>query len=146
VSDTEDFLGSVMPRVLEADTAIHNGDAGPRSAIWSPNDPVTLFGAVLTGTGWGEIRQVFETLASRFSNGSYDYEVIAAGASGDLGYVVGIEHSSASVGGAAPEAYDCEPRRSFAGRTVNGESCIGTLIRCRISDAARRQLARINEG
>jgi ketosteroid isomerase-like protein len=75
-------------------------------AIWSHNDPVTVFGAALSVSGWAEIRPVFEFLGSRFSNGTYEYEVTAAGASGDLGYIVGIEHSSASVGGAAPEAYE----------------------------------------
>ena len=95
-----------MPRLTHADLAIHNGDAGPRKAIWSHEDPVTLFGAVRNGRGWDELGSVFDWLASRFSNGSYEYEVLAAGASGDLGYIVGIEHSSASIGGAEPESYE----------------------------------------
>jgi ketosteroid isomerase-like protein len=67
---------------------------------------VTLFGAVLMGTGWREIAPVFERLASRFSNcESFEYEVIAAGASGDLAYIAGVEHTTAAVGDAAPEAY-----------------------------------------
>jgi hypothetical protein len=45
LNETEDFLGSVLPRLTEADTALHNSDAGPRMAMWSHNDPVTLFGA-----------------------------------------------------------------------------------------------------
>ncbi len=49
---------------------------------------------------------MFESLASRFSNGQYSYEVIAAGASGDLGYIAGIEHSTVSVSGAPPESYE----------------------------------------
>ena len=54
--------------------------------------------------GWDEIAPAFEFLASRFSNcKSFEYEVIAAGASGDLGYIVGIEHTIAAVGSAAPE-------------------------------------------
>lgn len=45
-------------------------------------------------------------LAERFSNcESFEYEVIAAGASGDLAYIVGIEHTTASVWGAPPEPY-----------------------------------------
>lgn len=106
MSQTEAFLASVLPRLTEADNALHNGDAGPRKAVWSHNDPVTLFGAARTGRGWDELRQVFDWLGSRFSNGTYEYEVLAAGASGDLGYIVGIEHSSASIGGAEPEAYE----------------------------------------
>jgi hypothetical protein len=89
LGETEDFLGSVLPRLTKAEAALHNGDAAPRITIWSHNDPVTLFGAALMGSRWPEIRHVFESLASRFSNGTYQYEVIAAGASGDLGYMVG---------------------------------------------------------
>jgi ketosteroid isomerase-like protein len=145
VSESEDFLGSVMPRLTQADTALHNGDAGPRFAMWSHNDPVTLFGALLTATGWGEIGPAFDWLASRFSSGSYDYEVIAAGASGDLGYVVGIEHSSASVAGAAPEAY--ELRVTTILRREDGEWRVVHRHADPVpdSDSARRQLARLDE-
>ncbi len=106
MNETEVFLESVLPRLTDADTALHSGNAAPRIAVWSHNDPVTLFGALLNKSGWSEIAPTFEWLASRFSNGAYEYEVIAAGASGDLGYIAGIEHSTASVGGAAPEAYE----------------------------------------
>ena len=145
MGETEDFLGSVLPRLTEADTALHNGDAGPRIAIWSHNDPVTLFGAALMGSGWTEIRQVFESLASRFSNGTYEYEVIAAGAGGDLGYVVGIEHSTVSVGGATPEAYELRVSEVF--RREDGEWKVVHRHADPMpdSDAARRQLARLDE-
>jgi hypothetical protein len=39
------FLGETMPRRMEGDKALHDGDAHPRLAMWSQNDPVTLFGA-----------------------------------------------------------------------------------------------------
>ena len=55
LGDTEDFLESVLPRLTEADTALHNGDVAPRIAIWSHNDPVTVFGAALMGSGWTEM-------------------------------------------------------------------------------------------
>ena len=120
MSETEDFLESVLPRLKEESIALHNGDAGPRMALWSHNDPVTLFGAAVTRSGWGEIDPAFEWLASRFSNcKSFEYEVIAAGASGDLGYLVGIEHTTASVGGAAPEPYALRVTTVF--RRENGE-------------------------
>lgn len=105
MSQTEAFVASVLPRLTEADTALHKGDAGLRKAMWSHADPVTLFGAARSASGWSELAQLFDWLGSRFSNGTYEYEVLAAGASGDLGYIVGIEHSSASIGGAEPEAY-----------------------------------------
>lgn len=145
MGETEDFLGSVLPRLTEADTALHNGDAAPRIAIWSHNDPVTLFGAALMGSGWTEIRQVFESLASRFSKGTYEYEVIAAGASSELGYVVGIEHSTVSVGGATPEAYELRVTEVF--RREDGEWKVVHRHADPMpdSDAARRQLARLDE-
>ena len=106
MTQTEVFLASVLPRLTEEGKALHNGDAGPRKAVWSHTDPVTLFGAARSGSGWDELRQLFDWLESPFSNGTYEYEVLAAGASGDLGYIVGIEHSSVSIGGAKPEAYE----------------------------------------
>lgn len=145
MNETEVFLASVLPRLTEADTALHNGDAGPRMAIWSHNDPVTLFGALLGASGWGAISQVFERLASRFSKGSYDNDVIAAGASGDLGYIVAIEHSTASVGGAAPEAY--ELRVTTILRREDGEWRVVHRHADPMpdSDSATRQLGRLGE-
>jgi len=54
-------------------------------------------------SGWPEVGGLFDWLASNFTNGtSYELEVTSAGVSGDLGYVVGSEHSMASVAGEAP--------------------------------------------
>jgi ketosteroid isomerase-like protein len=56
-------------------------------------------------SGWPEVESLFDWLASNFSNGSvYELDVTAANVSGDLGYVAGAEHSTASVGGKAPAA------------------------------------------
>lgn len=105
-AEVDDFLAATMPRLNAAETALHNGDAGPRFATWSHNDPVTVLGAAATAIGWGEIGPLFERLGSSFSNcTSFQNEVIAAGASGDLAYIVAFEHTTASIGGAAPEAY-----------------------------------------
>lgn len=104
--DTEEFLASVLPRLTAADTAIHNGDAAPRKALWSTKDPVTLFGAAVTTTGWPEIDATFDWLASRFSDcTSFEIEVVSAGASGDLAYLVVFEHTTASIGGGPPVSY-----------------------------------------
>jgi ketosteroid isomerase-like protein len=145
VGETEDFLRSVLPRLTDADTALHNGDAAPRFAIWSHDDPVTLFGAAMMGSGWSQIGQVFESLASRFSNGTYEYEVIAAGASGDLGYVVGIEHSTVSVGGATPEAYELRVTEVFRREDGDWKVVHRHADPMPDSDAARRQLSRLVE-
>jgi ketosteroid isomerase-like protein len=106
VSDTEEFLASVLPLLLAADTALHNGDAALRKALWSRNDPLTLFGAAMMTTGWAEIEATFDRLATRFSDcTSFDIEVGAAEARGDLAYLVAIEHTTASIGGDSPAPY-----------------------------------------
>jgi len=106
VNESDDFLQSVLPRLTEVDTAIHNGDAKPRLALWSTNHPLTVFGAAMSATGREEITSLFEWLAGRFSNcESFEYEVVAADARGDLGYIAGVEHTTASVAGAPPEPY-----------------------------------------
>jgi ketosteroid isomerase-like protein len=120
MAEVDSFLASTMPRLRKAEIALHNGDARPRSAMWSQSDPLTLFGAVKSVTGWAEIGPAFEWLAKSFSNcESHEYEVIAAGASGDLAYVVGVEHTTASVGGAAPAAYSLRVTTVF--RREEGE-------------------------
>jgi ketosteroid isomerase-like protein len=114
MQELDSFLTSTMPLLMAADTALHNGDASPRVAIWSHKEPVTLFGAAVTKIGWEEIGPTFEWLASNFSNcTSFECEVIAAGASGDLAYIVGIEHTTASIGGAGPKSYSLRATTIF---------------------------------
>lgn len=104
--EVDAFLAETLPRLNAAEIALHNGDAGPRFAMWSQNDPVTLFGAALTGNGWSQIAPIFEQLGAMLSNcTSFQNEVVAAGASGDLAYIVALEHTTASVKGAPPQSY-----------------------------------------
>jgi ketosteroid isomerase-like protein len=95
MSELDDLLTQTLTRQLEAEQALCSGDPGPRLAMWSTQDPVTVLGAEKTVTGSEEVRQTFHWLASRFSNLSdYRFELVAAGASGDLAYTVGYEHTS----------------------------------------------------
>jgi ketosteroid isomerase-like protein len=104
-SETEAFLAEMIPLQVAAETAIHNGDVEPRLALWSRKDPVTLFGAILSAEGWSALEPAFRTVAGWFSDSvDYRYEVIAAGASGDLAYTVGYEHNQVSVDG-QPRTY-----------------------------------------
>lgn len=104
MSELDAFLATTLPRQIEAETALHNGDPEPRLKMWSTKDPVSLFG------GWGpcksgskEVTRIFRWVASRFSNCSaYRFELLAAGVSGDLAYTVGYEHSIRSVDGRPP--------------------------------------------
>ncbi len=120
MAETEAFLASMLPRLRAADTALHNGEAGLRKALWSTSDPVTLLGAAVTTTGWPQIEAAFDWLASRFSDcASFEIEVVAAGASGDLAYLVAFEHTTASIGGAPPAPYSLRVTTVF--RREGGE-------------------------
>jgi ketosteroid isomerase-like protein len=99
-TDTEQFLAEMLPPQRAAEQAIHNGDVEPRLALWSRTDPVTLFGAKLSSSGWADLEPTFRTVASWFSDSQeYEFEVIAAGASGDLAYTVGYERNRVTVDG-----------------------------------------------
>ena len=100
MTDVDDFLDDVLPRLRAAEIALHRGDAGARSALWSHADPVTLFGAETNRSGWSELEPTFAWLAGRFTEcESLEYEVVAAGAGGDLAYLVAIERITATVNG-----------------------------------------------
>jgi ketosteroid isomerase-like protein len=105
-SETRAFLDDMWPRQLEAERAIHDGDAEPRKALWSHRDPVTLLGAFMARReGWASLDVDFDHVASWFSDcTSYDVQLVAAGASGDLAYTVSFESTSCSVNG-EPRSY-----------------------------------------
>lgn len=100
-SEVDAFLAEVLPLQVAAEQAMHQGDARPRSELWSQADPVSLFGAWFpVRTGWADVGEAFDRIAARFPDShEYRYEVIAAGASGDLAYTVGFEHNTVSVNG-----------------------------------------------
>ena len=45
MTDRDDFLAWVKTALYEAELALHNGDAAPRRALWSRNEPVSVLGA-----------------------------------------------------------------------------------------------------
>jgi hypothetical protein len=106
MSELDDFLTKTLARQVEAEEALHNGDPTLRMQMWSTQDPVTLFGAATSNSGWDEVSQVFRWLGSRFSDcTAYRFELVAAGASSDLAYTVGYEHTSVSMDGVPVEPY-----------------------------------------
>src|SRR5215472_12852504 len=106
MTETEQFLATMRAQISETEIALHNGDPGPRIAMWSRTEPLTLFGAAISGRGWGEIGPIFDTLGKQFANClSYENEIVAAEARGDMAYTVALEHTTASVNGAEPEPY-----------------------------------------
>ena len=72
----------------------------PRLAMWSTQEPVTLFGVDATKQGTEAVRRTFAWQASWISHcTAHRLELVAAGASGDLAYTVAFEHATVSVGG-----------------------------------------------
>lgn len=117
----EDFLAATLDRHIDAERSLHSGDLAPRLETWSHKDPVTLFGAGVTWrSGWDEVRPVFEWLTGRFAGcEEYDFELITAGVSGELAYVVGIERYTAIT--AAGTALRNELRATHIYRLEAGE-------------------------
>lgn len=100
MSERDDFMAWIGSRLKDAEIALHNGDAAPRFAIWSRNEPVSVLGAWMTGNGPDEVGYIFRQLEASFSDcTSYSHEVIAADVIGGMAYTVGYEHTSASVNG-----------------------------------------------
>ena len=106
MSDVDDFVAEIHPRLVTELQALHNGDPGPRLAMWSSRDPVTLFGAAMSGSGWEQVSGIFRSIASRWSDCTDQrVELLAAGVSGELAYSVELEHTSVSVDGVPAEPY-----------------------------------------
>ena len=100
MSDRDDFLAWANTRLKDAEVALHNGNAAPRRAIWSRNDPVTVLGAWRSATGQHEVGDLFGQLEASFSNcTSYSNEIVAADVIGDMAYTVAYEHTEAAVNG-----------------------------------------------
>lgn len=96
----EDFLADVLPRHIEAAEALHHGKATPMSNLLGHGAPLSLFpGMAEHQTRRGDILSTFSEVAARFTDSTpLTFELIAADVDGDLGYVVGYEHSEVSLG------------------------------------------------
>ena len=105
MTDHDDFRAWVETVLYEAELALHNGDAAPRRAIWSRNEPVSVLGAWRNAHGQQELDELFAALAGSFSEcRSYEFDLQAYDVVGDMAYTAGLEHTSASVSG-QPRSY-----------------------------------------
>src|SRR3954447_19116225 len=110
----DDFLREVLPRLHHTETALHDGDADPRVAMWSHEDPVTRFGAAFSGSGWDEVGAVFERIAARFSDcASCEWERDVAEAEERLAYIVATNPPPSSVRGSEPSPYSLRSTTIF---------------------------------
>lgn len=119
MSDRDDFLAWVKSSLHQAEFALHNGDAAPRRALWSRNEPVSILGAWRNAWGQYELDGLFSSLESQFSNCvSYDFEVQAYDVVGDMAYTAGLEHTVTSVDG-DPRTYTLRATQVY--RREDGE-------------------------
>jgi len=119
MSERAEFLDWVRTRLYDAELALHNGNAAPRLAIWSTEEPVTVLGAWRSATNYPEANELFRVLAETFSDcSSFSFELIAADVVGDMAYTVGYEHTHASING-EPRAYTLRATQVY--RREDGE-------------------------
>ena len=105
MTDREDFRAWVDGALYDAELALHNGDAAPRRALWSRNEPVSVLGAWRNAHGQREIDELFTALGSSFSDCvSYAFELQSYDVVGEMAYTAGLEHTSACVD-AQPRTY-----------------------------------------
>ena len=115
----EDFLAWIKTTLHEAELALHNGDATPRRALWSRNEPVSVLGAFRNAYGQQELDELFMSLAASFSDcTSFGFELQAYDVIGDMAYTAGLEHISASMNG-EPRTYTLRVTQVY--RRENGE-------------------------
>ncbi|WP_456824781.1 nuclear transport factor 2 family protein [Cellulomonas sp. P5_E12] len=100
MTEREDFLAWVTTTLLAAERALLGGDANPRRAIWSRNEPVSIQGAWRDAFGEAEVEEIFRLLEVTFADcTSYAFEVLAHDVVGAMAYTAGLEHVSVSVDG-----------------------------------------------
>ncbi len=119
MSDDSEFLAWVTSALYDAELALHNGDPGPRRAIWSRSEPVSVLGAWRNAHGQREVDDLFAKLGQSFSDcTSYTFELLAYDVVGDMAYTAGLEHTSASVDG-QPRTYTLRATQVY--RREDGE-------------------------
>ena len=117
--DHDDFLAWVKSALYEAELALHNGDSGPRRALWSSHEPVSVLGAWRNAFGRQELDELFTTLGNSFSDcTSYEFELLSYDVVGDMAYTAGLEHTSTSVDG-EPRTYTLRATQVY--RREDGE-------------------------
>jgi len=102
MTDHEGFLAWVRVRALRSRGCLLNGEAAPRRALWSRNEPVSILGALRTVHGPNEVDDAVTWLEGMFSDcTSYTFELQEYDVVGDMAYTAGLEHASNSANGQA---------------------------------------------
>jgi len=105
MAEPEDFYRDFLPRFIDAQRAFHDGDPEPNNALWSTEEPVTLFAARgLVDSGTEAVTKTFRFVASTFSGvRNFDWETLASAVVGDFAYTAAIERYTNSRDGGPPE-------------------------------------------
>jgi ketosteroid isomerase-like protein len=101
----EDFR-AMLDRVDAAQLELQNGQAAAFKALWSHAEDITLSGG-FGGTvekGWAQIGPRLDWVGAQFSKGTHTHERIVTNQTGDLGYVVQVEHIRFHVPGQEKES------------------------------------------
>ena len=105
MTDADAFIAWVKTTLHNAEVALHNGDAAPRRALWSRNEPVSVLGAWRNAHGQDELDELFAALARSFSDcTSHEFDLQAYDVVGRMAYTAGLEHTTASIDG-QPRSY-----------------------------------------
>src|SRR3989442_1800710 len=101
VGAVEEFCATMLARHIEAEEAFVRGDPGPRMALWSRRDPVTLFGAIgMSEAGWDRLSETFTWVASRFSDVSdFRIDVELVEVTEHVSYVLWFERWYGAIAG-----------------------------------------------
>ena len=103
MSELDDFLARTVERHCHATTGVRNGDPTAFVEQLSTHEPVTLFPASQPSqAGFADVSQAIHRVASVYSGSdAVEFDVVAAGLSGDLAYLVGYERAVSSIEGSA---------------------------------------------
>lgn len=105
MTERQEFLTWVQSVLKDAAIAVHNANPGPRRAIWSRNDPVSVLGSWRNASGQQGLDELFTHLVGSLSEcTSYEFELLEAEVHTDTAYTVGFDHATTPVNG-APQTY-----------------------------------------
>src|SRR3982751_3557870 len=99
-------FSAMLAKVDAAQLELQNGKPAAFKALWSRAADITLSGG-FGGTieqGWEQISRRLDWVGTQFSEGSNTIERLVANESGDLGYVVQLEHIRYYVPGQTQES------------------------------------------
>jgi ketosteroid isomerase-like protein len=121
MNELDDFVSQTVARHSHATTGVRSGDPTFFVEQLSTHEPVTLFPASQPGQlGWAGVSQAIRRVASVYASSDVvEFQVVAAGLSGDLAYLVGYERAVSSIEGGAAE--DLSLRVTHVYRRETGE-------------------------